>query len=530
MSRLRIYARNLLANWVAYFANLVVAFCMAPFVVHTLGTATYGVWMVLSAVTGYLGLVEIGTQAGLGRYLNFYLGRRDIPKVNGILNTALAFFVVVGVVLLAAAAGMGTVFGSLFTKVPAELLPAARPALLLIALNLWLSFLGTGFSLVLTSFERFDLSNAIALVVLAIRTVGTIVVLMTGGGIVRLAAVQVVSSAVGVVGAWLCARRVFPQMHLHLSEVSKQRFTELFGFSIWAFLSQVAMRLMYLTDEIVILVLLGAEQVTFYALALMLIHYGRNLIDHMAGVLGPQTVKASSVGDHAELRKMLGWGSKILMYVAIPLFVGMMFLGREFFVLWQGPEFRISGSVLILLAVPQLFIMGVRPTVSIIKGLGYVRFGALITLAQGVANLALTLVFVMGMHMGLYGVALGTLVPATIFNCILVAFVLRWIHFSPGGFLRNNVARWVVSAALFSGACLLVSFLPGKERWLWFALKVLALVAVSFVLGWYVVFSRAERATLRRELRRLLPGGGQDTGGAADAEQDGVGPPPSSSG
>ena len=37
MSRARIYARNLTANWVGYAANLAVMFFMSPFVVHTLG-------------------------------------------------------------------------------------------------------------------------------------------------------------------------------------------------------------------------------------------------------------------------------------------------------------------------------------------------------------------------------------------------------------------------------------------------------------------------------------------------------------
>jgi O-antigen/teichoic acid export membrane protein len=238
----------------------------------------------------------------------------------------------------------------------------------------------------------------------------------------------------------------------------------------------------------------------------------------MAGVLGPQTIKASSVGNFRELRTILGWGSKILMYVAIPLFVGMILFGEELFVLWQGPDFRISGSVLIFLAIPQLFVMGVRPTVSIIKGLGYVRFGALVTLAQGAANLALTLLFVMGLGLGLYGVALGTLVPAVIFNCVVVAFVLRWIRYPGGRFVGNNVVRWAVMAALFGGICLAVNLLPGKEVWLWFALKVAGLILISFAVGWYVIFSKAERAKLRQKLAGLFGGGTQNTGAPPDVQ------------
>lgn len=522
MSRVRIYARNLLANWVGYLVNLVVAFCLAPFVLSGLGDQMYGVWVVLTSLTGYLGLIEMGTQAGLGRYVNYYLGRNEVPKANAILNTALAFFLAAGVVLVAAGGALGMAFGALFPKVPAEFLPAARAALLLVAVNLWMSFLGAAFRQVLTAFERFDVANGIDLLVLALRTAGTILVLHAGGGIVPLAGVQVASSVVGVLGAWLCARRVFPQMRIGPAALSRARFRELFGFGIWAFLGQIAMRLMYWTDEIVILAVLGAKHVTLYAFPLMLIQYGRQITDRIAGVLGPQTIKASSVGDLHELRRILGWGSKIIMYLAIPLFVGMIFFGTEFFLLWLGPreglDWRLSGSVLVLLAVPQLFVMGVRPCVNIINGLGYVRFGALITLAQGVMNLILTLLFVLVMGLGLHGVALGTLVPAVAFNCVVVAFVLRWIRFPAGKFLGNNVLRWAVAAALFAAICQGAAWLPGREIWGWFGLKVAALTVISLPLGWMLIFTRAERAELRRRIASLLPGRKQDPQGGAGVE------------
>lgn len=95
MSRARIYLRNITANWIGYGINLAVMFFMSPFVVRTLGDERYGVWSLLISLTGYLGLVELGTRAGLGRYINYYLGKEDIPKLNGVINTAMAMLRVV---------------------------------------------------------------------------------------------------------------------------------------------------------------------------------------------------------------------------------------------------------------------------------------------------------------------------------------------------------------------------------------------------------------------------------------------------
>jgi len=43
MSKARIYARNLAANWLGQAAGLVVLFFLSPFVVHTVGKAEYGI-------------------------------------------------------------------------------------------------------------------------------------------------------------------------------------------------------------------------------------------------------------------------------------------------------------------------------------------------------------------------------------------------------------------------------------------------------------------------------------------------------
>jgi len=504
VSRLAIYARSLTANWVGFLANLVVAFMLAPFVLRSLGESAYGVWILLVELTGYLGLIEMGTQAGLGRHINYYLGRGEIDRVNGFVNTALLFFLAAGAAILLLAGGLALALDSVFTKIPSELVASARPALLLVAVNLILALLGAVFPLILNAFDRFDLSNAVNLVVLAVRTVGTILVLKQDGGLVELAGVQVVSSVIGAGAGMLLARRVFPSLRLDLRLWSRERFRELFGFGIWAFVGQIGMQFLYWSSTILITVLLGPAMVVFFSMPMMLIQYGRGVVDNMAGVLGPQTIKASSVGDHVELRRIFSWGSKVIMFVAIPLFGGLMVYGGEFLILWLGPHFARSAAVLLLLAVPQWVVWSIRPGVNVILGLGHVRFAGLMTLGQGVLNVAATLFYVLVLKMGLLGVAWGLLVPMIAFNSVIAWFVLRWIDMPPRQFLVRNVGRYAVTAAAFLALAWGVSYVGRREVWAWFFAKVIFLVLAAAPLGWYGVFSRDERCELGQRIRDML--------------------------
>ena len=58
----RIIARNTAWNYAGFAINLATNLLMFPYVVHHIGDAAAGVWLLFSAVTGYMGLLELGLE------------------------------------------------------------------------------------------------------------------------------------------------------------------------------------------------------------------------------------------------------------------------------------------------------------------------------------------------------------------------------------------------------------------------------------------------------------------------------------
>jgi len=496
MSKARIYARNLAANWIGYGANLAVVFFLSPFVVHTLGETRYGVWSLVVSLTGYLGLVELGTRAGLGRHINYYLGKGDVGRVNTIFNTAMLIFAAAGLVLLAAAGVLAYFFGTLFPKVPADLVPRARLVIPIVAVSVWLGLPGAAFRQVLRAFDRFDLQNGVDLAVVALRTVGVVAVLTYGGGLLGLAVVQTLSSALGVAGAWALARRVFPELRLRPTLATRSGFRELFGFSIWAFLGSIAYRLLYTTDTVVIAALLGPAQVTFYAIAGTLVIRMRDVLGQATSVLVPQMIKDCARPDYYSLKNLYRKGTTLAMAVSIPLLVGLICFGREFLVLWMGPKFAASYPVLLILALSQF------PTVAFVMagpfyaGFNKVRLAALLTLAQGVINLGLSLVFVMVLGQGIAGVAWGTFYPRVVFAFIGGYLGTRFARIPFGRFLSSEAPRWLLATALFGGVCWVGANLPVESTWPSFFARVGAVGLLYAPIAWAVLLQEEDKRRL----------------------------------
>jgi O-antigen/teichoic acid export membrane protein len=494
MSRAKIYLKNLAANYVGYGANLLVMFFMSPFVVKALGDVEYGVWTLMISLTGYLGLVELGTRAGIGRYINYYLGKQDIQSVNAIISTGLAILAGVGVVLGVTSAVIALSMHLIFPKIPVELLHTARSVSFLIAANLWVAFLSVPFKQVLQAFERFEISNGVDLLVLVVRSTGTVVVLLAGHGLVALAEVQLVSSVLGLIGVYWTAHRVFPNLRVRISLVSWYRFRELFGFSVWAFAGDVAWKLLYSADNIVIAILLGPKWVTYYSVGGILLIRARELVSQAISIFVPQMLKDCACNDWPALRIAFRRGSNLSMAVGILVFVGMIAFGREFLILWMGPEFDISYTILLILAVSSLPAVAFSVCGAIYEGLNRVRLSAILTLLQGLANLGLTLLFVLSFDMGIKGVAWGTFYPRIGFSILCGIIAMRWIHIPIVAFYAKVVSRWLLLAVVFLAVCWTIDSVGEPGHWMTFFGKVAAACAAYLPLAWLILPEKQDRA------------------------------------
>ncbi|NLX07872.1 MAG: oligosaccharide flippase family protein [Phycisphaerae bacterium] len=506
MSRLNVYARNLGAVWVGYAVNLAVMFFMSPFVVHSLGDAAYGIWTLMISITGYLGLAELGMGAALGRHINFHLGRGEVGKVNGVISTALAFFAACGVPLLGIGLLLTVSLGSVFTKIPAELLGPARWAILILVIDLWLSFFRASFVQVLTAHERFDISNAIQIGFILARAVLTLAALSLGRGLLELALIEVACGTVVLAATALAARRVFPALRVGRAWIGRDRFRELFHFGFWSFVGNVAGRLLYWTDSIVIALLLGPADVTAFAIAAMLIFYARTIVHQSTAVLGPQVIQHCAASDWPALQRLFSWGTTFAMTLAIPILVGMIAFGRPFLVLWMGPAYEGSYPVLAILACSQIVALaGSVIGTWVFSGLNRVRLGASVTLVQGLCNLACSVALVLA-GLGVVGVALGSLAPRVIFSLLCMGMAMRWIGLGIPEFVRRFASRWVLLAGGFAVICAAVNQLPLPFGWAALVLKVALSVLIYLPAAWLVVPEpdrrRIWRTTFLSKIRR----------------------------
>ncbi|MGB0713960.1 MAG: lipopolysaccharide biosynthesis protein, partial [Gammaproteobacteria bacterium] len=170
-------ARNVVSNWGGYVANILVAFFLSPYVVHTLGDVWYGVWTLLLSITGYMGLLEMGVVVTTGRMVYFHHGRKEHDKVSAISTLSLLFFLGVGLVLFTGSWIFRDELAQLIPDIPDDERALVGYAFAILSANVALGLINALFSVLLQAEDRFDLKNGTDVSVLLIRSIGTIAVL-----------------------------------------------------------------------------------------------------------------------------------------------------------------------------------------------------------------------------------------------------------------------------------------------------------------------------------------------------------------
>ena len=129
--RVRHIARNVLFNWLGTIANMAVGFFLSPFILHRLGDVAFGVFVLANSVVAYLGLLDLGMQSSVLRFVSKGHTKGDHEGASDAISAALWVRLQVSALALLLSAGIAVVFPHVF-KVPADLANDARKAILII--------------------------------------------------------------------------------------------------------------------------------------------------------------------------------------------------------------------------------------------------------------------------------------------------------------------------------------------------------------------------------------------------------------
>jgi O-antigen/teichoic acid export membrane protein len=473
---------------------------MMPFNLAQLGQSAYGLWVLVASVTIYFSMLDMGYGAAQVKFAAQYKAKGDSGALNEIASTMFCVFTAIGLLTYAVAILLSLNLEHFFRLTSLQA-ATGRIVLLLISAYVAIGFPFSVFGGIVNGFQRMYLNGIVGVITALVVAAVNVAVLKAGYGLIELVTATTAVRILSYFAYALNAYRVFPALRIRLHHFSWNRLREVTGFSIFILLIDLANKLNYSTDTIVIGVFLGSSAVAVWAVAQRLIEIVQRITDQLNGALFPVVVESSTTQHVAKLQKILLQGTRLSLAMVIPMSTGLALLSPTVVTVWVGPGYEGSVPVIYILCIAVAFRVGNATSAMLLKGSGKHRLLATSNIAMAAGNLILSVLLMQ--WYGLAGVAAGTLIPIVLMS-LLVIFpaTCRRVNVGRIDVLWQSVwpAMW---PAIVMAVFLLVTRNLFQPKWFYLILLVVLAGTIYVSLFLWLAIDRSEREWYLSNARKI---------------------------
>jgi O-antigen/teichoic acid export membrane protein len=411
--------KNVSSSWFSLGVNILVGVFLSPFILHRLGDTAYGIWILIFSVTGYYGLFDLGIRSSIVRYVSTYTATGDQEGLAKLINTSLATYTAIGAVAMVVTLVCSLFVDRLF-RIPSDFMATARLLFLMVGTAVALGFPSGVFGGILEGLQRFYFVNLTNVISTLLRAALIVFVLRRGYGLLTVAAITVVLPLISSLARASIALRVLP-VAFSWKYVDRKAFREIANYSAVSFLLMIGYKLRYKTDEIVIGTFLSVTAITYFSIGDRLLDYAGELVGSLAQLFVPMAGQSHAKGDTNQLRTIWIAGNRACALIIFPITAVLVILGKSVITAWVGAKYvAASYPVLVVLAIPMMFMLAQGASARILYGMAKHRTLAWVTLMESVTNLILSIVLIR--PFGIVGDAFGTAIPLM---CTSLVFMPR---------------------------------------------------------------------------------------------------------
>jgi O-antigen/teichoic acid export membrane protein len=492
--------RNIAYQYAGFLVGLVASLVLTRVLLRHLGAGAYGLWVVLLAIVGYLGLLDVGVGTATVQRIAQLMAKDDLEGVADVIRTSSLFFSVSGLVSVLVTVGLAPFLAS-FLHLGHISPTVAGTTLIILGVMTMVTFLATGPTAVLFGAGRGDRLAQIGLLTLVLTELGQIIAVLAGAGLIVLAILQAAGIAVGLVLSTLAVRRI-TGFTFRRGRFRRALLGELVRFGGIQAIISVSDVIAYQLDALIIGIILPVAQVAPYNVALNTSNLTRSLSTLGTNLLLPTYTHFETVGDRHRQAGYFFRAVMVSLVISVPIVIALAAFGEPVLKLWLGTvppktyEIVIALGIMTALQLPGhqcfLFLTGVGRNAQLAR---MSSIGAVVNLGGSIAAT---------FWLGPVGPAIGSLpVVLVLYFVILPITVCRYLEVSVRRYIRSALVPAVPVAAVAGAVALALVHLHPAHSGVAAVVGAIIVVSVSWA-AFAVVIARTEpdfRAEVWRRIR-----------------------------
>ncbi|MGO5084628.1 lipopolysaccharide biosynthesis protein [Oliverpabstia intestinalis] len=462
-----------------------------PIMLSILGQNEYGVYQLVASIISYLSLLNFGFG---GSYLRFYAqcnGDTDKEKkLNGTFLTVFTVFAVfVLVVGLLISANAQVILGN---KLTSDELTLSKVLLVILTINMALTFPISVFSSIISSQEAFIFQKVVELLKNAVNPFLTIIILLLGKGSVGLVCVTTfITILAGIVNVWYVIAKIGAKFSF--KKLDFNLIKNISAFSFFIFLNSIIDQINWNVDKFLLGRLIGSAAIAIYSVGAQINSIYTQASDMTASVMATQVnlIVANNKTPLEKLNALFIKVGRIQAYIVLAIVSGFLVLGNDFITLWAGKNYGEAYYITLFLIVPAAIPLMQSLGVDIQRALNKHQVRSIIYAGLSIGNIIISIPLIY--KFGASGAAFGTAISLLLGNGLIMNIVYeKYIGL-------NIVLFWkqvfpIIIVSLIPILCgLIINYFFVRVSWYMLILKGLIFIIIYLVSEYLIAMNKEER-------------------------------------
>lgn len=487
--------------------GIVIGLIYTPLMIRLLGHSEYGLYNTAASVISMLSVLSLGFNSGYIRFFSKYKTENDADKIYRLNGMYLMIFCVIGIVALISgvtlSAFLECIFGSGLT--PGEY-ALARRLMILLTINLAISFPMSVFSNIISANERFVFLKLLGLIKTVMGPLVTLPLLLLG---YKSTAMVIVTLGISLVIDILYMYYVLVVLNnkFFFHRLDKAVFCELFVYTSFIAINMIVDQINWNVDKLLLARYRGTVSVAVYSVGYTLFSYYMMFSTVFSGLFTPR-VHRIACGDLNEGDRQLELSNLFIKVGRIQFMVlgliasGLVIFGQVFVVrIWAGEGYSESYYVMILLVLSSTIALIQNVGIEIQRALNLHKFRSFMYVIMAFGNLLIS-VFLCQKY-GAVGSAIGTAMSLVFGNGIIMnIYYANKCKLDIVLFWKNifSVMKGYILPAIF---VVFIRMVHSSSLLIWI-IEIIVYTMVYCISMWCFGMNQYERQLLKKPAEQLI--------------------------
>jgi O-antigen/teichoic acid export membrane protein len=499
---------NTVLNMTASVITTFVNFYLITFFLSRLGELRYGIWVLIASIFQYRGILSMGLNSAINRYIPVYLAQDDDTGIGDIVSTSFFFLSSLCLLLVLLSGIIYFNFNSWFVIQP-ELIDTARVLVLIVGFSYALSFPLQISSAILSGIQRYDIINSFMLAFVAGRTILLVVLLFQGYGLLTMGLVFGGSEMMERLLLFFYSKKLLPQATVSVRRINFKLLWESTAYGTNLLLYTMGSLLLFKLGYILIGIFLDSAQISHFSIAVAPILALSGFTEVFSSAVKPAVSDLDARADTTRVSEIAFLTQKYTLLMLIPASCFFVVMARDFLGVWVGGKIQdaavlnIMASVMAIMTIAHTIRLVQYSNVIVLAGRGEHRIFGFFSIITAALFVVIAVMCLKVYHFGLIAVAWSGFFPVVLISGIILPFYCKRRLQTT---FRETAARvWVPAlSGTLPAVALIVAwkFIAAPQSWVQISGVIASTAIITGISSWFMSLSTPEHKRLIRLINR----------------------------